>query len=71
MFDRVVSFASLLLVVASVMFFLASSWLVMSGKMGDGEGIFVLAGWLVTAIVFAYRHADPAWLEPLSIVKSR
>ncbi|HUI53415.1 MAG TPA: hypothetical protein VLY04_00495 [Bryobacteraceae bacterium] len=71
MFDRIVSFGSLMLVVASVTFFLAGSWLVMSGKMGDGDGVLVLSGWLVTAIVFAYRHADPAWLEPLSIVKSR
>jgi hypothetical protein len=30
-----------------------------------------MAGWLVAAIVFSYRHADPEWLEPVSIVRSR
>jgi hypothetical protein len=31
----------------------------------------MMAGWLLSAIVFSYRHADPAWLDPISIVKSR
>jgi len=30
-----------------------------------------MAGWLLAAIVFSYRFADPQWLDPVSIVKSR
>lgn len=71
MLNRVVSFASLVLVVAAVMFFLAGAWGIMSGRMGEGDGVLALAGWLVVAVVFSYRHADPKWLDPVSIVKSR
>ena len=71
MFNRVVSFASLMMVVASVMFFLVAVWWVMTGQIDEGSGILMMAGWLLSAIVFSYRHADPAWLDPISIVKSR
>ena len=71
MHNRVVSFASLMLVIASVMLFLAGAWGIMSSKIGEGEGVMALAGWLVVAIVFSYRYADPKWLDPVSIVKSR
>jgi hypothetical protein len=71
MFNRVVSFASLMLVVASVVFFLVGGWWLMSGKIDEGSGILAMAAWLLSAIVFSYRHADPAWLDPISIVKSR
>jgi Na+/phosphate symporter len=71
MFNRVVSFASLMLVIASVMFFLVSTWWVASGQIDVGNGILSMGGWLLGAIVFSYRHADPAWLDPISIVKSR
>jgi len=71
MHNRVVSFASLMLAVASVTFFLACAWQIMSGKIGEGDGVMALAGWLVAAVVFSYRHADPKWLDPVSIVKSR
>jgi len=60
-----------MLVVASVVFFLVSTWWVMSGKMDEGNGILAMAGWLLSAIVFSFRHADPDWLDPISIVKSR
>ena len=33
--------------------------------------MLALGGWLVTAIVFSYCYADPKWLDPISIVKSR
>jgi len=69
--NRVVSFASLLLVVASVASFLGCAWNIMSGKMPEGDGVLALAGWLLTAIVFGYRYADPKWLDPISIIKSR
>jgi len=69
--NRIVSFASLMLVVAAVMFFLACAWGIMSGKIGVGDGTMALAAWLVVGVVFSYRHADPMWLDPISIVKSR
>ena len=69
--NRVVSLASLLLVVASVVFFLACAFGVMSQRMAVGDGVMAMGGWLVVAIVFAYRHEDPKWLDPVSIVKSR
>ncbi|MBZ5725925.1 MAG: hypothetical protein LAP87_13115 [Acidobacteriia bacterium] len=68
MHNRVVSLASLALVIISVAFFLLGAWSVFSGQMSVGDGVF-LAGWLLTAIVFSYRFADPAYLEPISIVK--
>jgi len=71
MFNRVVSFASLMLVVASVVFFLVGAWWLMSGKIDEGSGILGMACWLLSAIVFSYRHADPVWLDPISIIKSR
>ena len=71
MFNRVVAFTSLMLVIASVMFFLVVIWGLMSGKIDEGSGILAMGGWLLSAIVFSFRHADPAWLDPISIVKSR
>ena len=69
--NRVVSIASLMLVVASVLFFLAGAWGIMSQRLDEGSGVMAMAGWLGTAIVFSYRFADPKWLDPVSIVKSR
>ncbi len=69
--SRVVSLASLALVIASVIFFLLGAWGIMSQRIDEGSGVMALAGWLVAAIVFAYRYADPKWLDPISIVKSR
>ncbi len=43
MFNRVVSFASLMLVIASVVFFLVGLWWVASGKIDEGSGILVMA----------------------------
>lgn len=69
--NRVVSLASLTLVVASVFFFLAGAWGIMSQRVDEGAGVMALVGWLVVAVVFSYRFADPNWLDPVSIVKSR
>jgi hypothetical protein len=71
MHSRIVSIASLMVVLTSVFFFLASAWGIMSQRMDEGGGVMALAGWLVAAIVFSYRFADPMWLDPISIVKSR
>jgi hypothetical protein len=56
---------------ASVIFFLASAWGVMSLRMDEGSGILSMGMCLIGAIVFSYRCADPKWLDPISIVKSR
>jgi hypothetical protein len=69
--NRVVSIASLLVVLASVFFFFATAWGIMSMRMDEGTGILSLGGWVLAAIVFSYRFADPMWLDPVSIVKSR
>jgi len=69
--SRIVSIASLMVVVASVLFFFACAWGIMSWRLDEGSGILALAGWLMAAIVFAYRSTDPKWLDPVSIVKSR
>jgi hypothetical protein len=60
-----------MLVVASVLFVLAGAWGIMSQRLDEGSGVMAMAGWLVAAIVFSYRFADPKWLDPISIVKSR
>ena len=68
--NRIVSIASLMLVIASVVFFAAGAWWILVGDVSVGDGVF-MAGWLLTAIVFSYRFADPAYLDPVSIVKLR
>ncbi|HEX3747833.1 MAG TPA: hypothetical protein VHW09_28050 [Bryobacteraceae bacterium] len=69
--SRIVSIASLSMVVLSVFFFFAGAWGIMSQRLDVGSGVMALAGWLMAAIVFSYRSAEPQWLEPLSIVRSR
>ena len=71
MHSRIVSIASLMLVVASVFSLLAGAWGIMSQRLDEGSGVMYLTGCLLTAIVFSYRFADPQWLDPVSIVKSR
>jgi hypothetical protein len=31
----------------------------------------MLSGWCVSAVVFSYRAIDPAYLDAISIIKSR
>ena len=69
--NRIVSIASLLVVLASVLLFVAGAWAIMSQRMDVGGGVLALAGSVMAAIVFSYRSADPRWLDPVSIVKSR
>ena len=69
--NRIVSLSSMVLVLASIVAFLACAWGIMSGTIGQGDGVMALAAWLVTGVVFAYRYNDPKWLDPISIVKSR
>lgn len=70
MFNRVVSISSLLMAILSVIFFGAGIWWILTGRMTEGEGLFQISGWTLSAFFFAYRFADPAHLEPISIVKA-
>ena len=67
--SRIVSIASLLMVLLSAVIFLGGAWDIMSMRVDEGSGILALAGSLLAAIVFSYRSADPKWLDPISIVK--
>jgi len=69
--NRIVSIASLMVVIASVFFFLAGAWGIMSQRLDEGSGLMALAGSLMAAIVFSYRCADPMWLDPVSIVMAK
>jgi hypothetical protein len=69
--DRVVSLSSLAVVIASALLFLVGAWSVFNGSTGVGDGVMAATGWLLAAVVFAYRSADPAYLDPVSIVKGR
>ena len=71
MFDRVVSISSLLLVILSVVAFAMGGWWTLVGRISVGDGVFLMAGWCVSAIVFSYRALDPAYLDAISIIKSR
>jgi len=71
MFDRVVSVSSLLLAIVSAVFFALGAWWILTGKMTEGEGLFQIGGWTLSALFFAYRFDDPAYLDAVSIVKSR
>jgi hypothetical protein len=71
MFNRVVSISSYLMVILSVIAFAMGAWWTMSGRISVGDGVFMMAGWCVSAIIFSYRAMDPAYLDAISIIKSR
>lgn len=71
MFTRVVSVSSFLLSIVSVVFFALGAWWILIGKMTEGEGLFQIGGWTLSALFFAYRFANPEDLDPVSIIKSR
>ncbi len=64
----VCAFAAALISVVFVV--LSAVWLV-DGRLGETETVFMLGGWLLAAVVFGWRAADPEYLQPLSIVKGR
>jgi hypothetical protein len=70
MLNRIVSASSLLAALISIVLFVSAGYWLMVGRIGEMEGIFALTGWLLAAGLFSYRSSDPAWLEPLSIVKA-
>jgi hypothetical protein len=69
MLDRLVSLGSFLVVIFSVLLFGFSTWWTLMGRISEGDGVLMFAGCLLAAIVFSYQAQDPAWLEPISIVK--
>lgn len=71
MMNRIVSMSSLFAALVSAALFLAAGYSVMTGHIGEMDGVFAMSGCLMAAGLFAYRSSDPAWLEAASIVKSR
>jgi hypothetical protein len=47
------------------------AWWTLISRIRVGDGVFMMAGWCVSAIVFSYRAMDPVYLDPISIIKSR
>jgi hypothetical protein len=71
MFNRVVSVCSFFMVMLSVVAFGLGAWWTLIGRMSVGDGIFMLSGWCLSAMVFSYRAMDPVYLDAISIIKSR
>jgi hypothetical protein len=67
--DRIVSIGSFLIVVFSVVLFALGAWWTLLGRISQGDGFLLFAGSLLAAIFFSFRAQDPAWLDPVSIVK--
>jgi hypothetical protein len=67
----VVSLFSFLAAVISAAFFLISAWLSATSRVSELDGAFLVGGWLMAAVIFAWRSIDPEYLNPLSIVKGR
>jgi len=68
-FNRMVSLGSFLVVFFSAVLFGMAAWWTLVSKISEGDGYMLLAGCVLAAIVFSYRAQDPAWLDPISIVK--
>ena len=71
MLNRVVSLCSFFMVILSVVAFGLGAWWTFVGRISVGDGVFMLCGWCVSAIVFWYRAMDPDYLDAISIIKSR
>jgi len=71
MLDRVVSVCSFLMVILSLAAAGLGAWLTFASRISVGDGMFMMGGWIVSAIVFSYRASDPAYLDAISIIKSR
>jgi hypothetical protein len=71
MLNRVVSVCSFFMVLLSVVAFGLGAWWTFVSRISQGDGVFMLSGWSLCAIVFLHRAMDPAYLDPVSIVKSR
>ena len=67
----VVSLCSFIVMMLSLVFFGMSGWWTLTGRISEGDGVFMLGGWLLAALVFGARAADPVYLDAVSIVKGR
>jgi hypothetical protein len=71
MFNRVVCLGSFFMVFLSVAAMGMGAWWTFIGTISQGDGLFLMSGWCVSALVFLYRAMDPDYLDPVSIIKSR
>jgi len=55
----------------SVFFLVMTAVWCVGGQLGESDTVFMFGGWLLAAVIFASRAAEPDYLDPLSIVKSR
>ena len=69
--NRVVSLCSFFMVLLSAAAFGLGAWWTFVGRISEGDGVFMLFGWCVCAMVFGYRAIDLAYLDPISIIKAR
>lgn len=67
----VVSTSAFLATVISVYFVVMTAIWCVKGQLGETETVFMLGGWLLAAVIFGSRAADPVYLDPLSIIKGR
>ncbi len=71
MWNRLVSLSSLLVVIASALLFAIAAAALMADRVGQIDGIILLNASVLAAVVFAQVYREPAWLEPISIIKSK
>ncbi len=71
MWNRLVSLSSLLVVIASALLFAIAAAALMADRVGQIDGIILLNASVLAAVVFAQVYREPAWLEPVSIIKSK
>ncbi len=71
MFNRVVCVGSFFMVLLSMAAMGMGAWWTFIGAISQGDGLFLMSGWSVSALIFLYRAIDPVYLDPISIIKSR
>ena len=59
MLNRVVSLCSFFMVILSVVAFGLGAWWTFVGAISVGDGVFMICGWCVSAVIFSYRALDP------------
>ncbi|MDE3165829.1 MAG: hypothetical protein KGN36_08495 [Acidobacteriota bacterium] len=67
----VVSVCASLAALVSLFFVGKTAVWTVRGQLDSPGTVFMLGGWLLAAAIFAWRAADPEYLDPLSIIKRR
>jgi hypothetical protein len=67
----VVSISAFLAAAISVYFVVMTAIWCVRGQLGESETVMMLGGWLLSALIFGSRAADPDYLDPQSIIKGR